>query len=278
MVQKHIIISMIAPVALGGILILAVLTAIPSNNHAFAFGNSFTFASPTSSEESNSTGNAQESNNTGNVQQQSNSTGNAQESNNAGNVQQQSNSTGNAQESNNAGNAQESNNAGNVQQQSNSTGNAQESNNAGNAQADLANSILAVHNRERAAVGVPPLVWSDKLAADAKPWAEHLATLGEINQQNAHDPNLNGEGENVHLGNPAYRAITSAEEMLQGWVSEKNNYHGEPTGQALHYTQMVWRDTTAVGCAIASPSGNGKWDILVCRYSPPGNMIGQKPY
>jgi pathogenesis-related protein 1 len=119
------------------------------------------------------------------------------------------------------------------------------------------------------------LVWSDKLAADAKTWAEHLATLGEINQQNAHDPNRNGEGENVHLGNPAYRAITSVEEMLQGWVSEKNNYHGEPTGQALHYTQMVWNTTKEVGCATAS---DGKRDILDCRYSPPGNVIGQKPY
>jgi uncharacterized protein YkwD len=138
----------------------------------------------------------------------------------------------------------------------------------------MAKSILDVHNSERAAVGVPPLVWSDKLANDAKTWAEHLATLGDINQQNAHDPNRNGEGENVHLGNPAYRAITSVEEMFRGWVSEKDNYHGEPTGQTLHYTQMVGRDTKEVGCAIASPSGNGKWDVLVCRYSPAGNSGG----
>ena len=41
-----------------------------------------------------------------------------------------------------------------------------------------AKSILAVHNRERAAVGVPPLVWSDNLAADAKVWAD---TLGSKN-------------------------------------------------------------------------------------------------
>ena len=38
------------------------------------------------------------------------------------------------------------------------------SNNIGNVQrVDLANSILTVHNQERAAVGVPPLVWSDGL-------------------------------------------------------------------------------------------------------------------
>ena len=44
-------------------------------------------------------------------------------------------------------------------------------NNTGNVNAEMAKSILDVHNSERAAVGVPPLVWSDKLANDAKTWA-----------------------------------------------------------------------------------------------------------
>src|SRR6478609_4896636 len=48
------------------------------------------------------------------------------------------------------------------------------SNNTGNI-ADLANSILAVHNSERGAVGVPLRVWNETLAAGAKTWAEHLA-------------------------------------------------------------------------------------------------------
>jgi hypothetical protein len=39
-----------------------------------------------------------------------------------------------------------------------------------------------------------------------------------------------------------------------------------------HYTQMVWRTTTAVGGARATGGGN---DVLVCRYSPPGNVIGE---
>jgi hypothetical protein len=127
MVHKPIVRFVIAPVAVAGILMLAMLAA---------------------------TGNAQENNNAGSTQENNNA-GSTQENNNAGSTQQQSNSTGNAQENNNAGS---------TQQQSNSTGNAQENNNAGSTQADLANSILAVHNSERAAVGVPPLVWSEKLA------------------------------------------------------------------------------------------------------------------
>ncbi|HWH17287.1 MAG TPA: CAP domain-containing protein, partial [Allosphingosinicella sp.] len=40
-----------------------------------------------------------------------------------------------------------------------------------------------------------------------------------------------------------------------------------------HYTQMVWRGTTSVGCALhQSP----RWDFLICRYAPSGNVVGQR--
>jgi hypothetical protein len=59
----------ILPLALAGILMLAVLTAIPSSNRAFA-------------QQSNNTGNSQQSNNTPNsAASQSNNTRNTQESN-----------------------------------------------------------------------------------------------------------------------------------------------------------------------------------------------------
>jgi hypothetical protein len=42
-----------------------------------------------------------------------------------------------------------------------------------------------------------------------------------------------------------------------------------------HYTQIVWRNTQSVGCALV---GNGRTDFLVCRYSPAGNFYGERPY
>jgi len=38
---------------------------------------------------------------------------------------------------------------------------------------------------------------------------------------------------------------------------------------------MVWSDTTQIGCGMASAASG---DYLVCRYSPPGNWIGEVAY
>ena len=47
------------------------------------------------------------------------------------------------------------------------------------AQGDLQNTIMNTHNQERAAVGVPPLTWSDTLAAHAQPWADKVYATGD---------------------------------------------------------------------------------------------------
>jgi uncharacterized protein YkwD len=153
------------------------------------------------------------------------------------------------------------------------------SNNTENVQGeDLASSILAVHNQERAAVGVPPLVWSNELASGAQTWAQNLATTGEF----AHDPNRpDGVGENIAGFNPSM-GVSAPGEGQSLWVDEKQNWQGGvltpenwyPTG---HYTQMVWKDTQEVGCGTASGDGH-PFSILVCRYNPNGNFMGQAPY
>ena len=179
----------------------------------------------------------------------------------------------------------ENNNTGNIQQQSSSTGNTTTSNgstannNTENASSDFIKTILDIHNRERAAVSVAPLVWNDTLAADAKTYAEHLIDTGKFEHPNAEwvtaHP-MSPEGENLAAGTTD-KSSTALAQMAEGWVNEKKNYHGEPGdfNGVGHYTQMVWKGTTQVGCATASGKGG---DILDCRYTPPGNYLGQKPY
>jgi hypothetical protein len=139
-----------------------------------------------------------------------------------------------------------------------------------------------VHNSARADVGVPPLVWSEKLAADAKTWVEYLASSTCFPQTCVHDTEhlgTLGEGENVANTGPPRTPPQPAEMIQKIWLAEKNDYHGGPptagiikpgAGVTGHYTQMVWNTTKAIGCAIATSNSTNS-DILVCRYSPPGN-------
>jgi uncharacterized protein YkwD len=184
-----------------------------------------------------------------------------------------------------------SGNTGNALQQSNNgtIGRLGSSNNE--TAANFTNNILAVHNTERATVGVPPLVWSDKLAADAKTWADYMATTHNFRHDTAHLGNL-GEGENLNaivynLGDPP-----STAKLQEGWVNEKNYYQQWATNSLPktanwtgwypgHYNQMVWNTSKEVGCATGFTSGlstDTRGVYLDCRYSPPGNYFGQKPY
>jgi uncharacterized protein YkwD len=148
----------------------------------------------------------------------------------------------------------------------------QPANNTGGMRADWANSILAVHNSERAAVGVPPLVWSDSLAASAQTWAEHLLTI--------HEWVHSGPGENIASFSWYWGPTSPNGGGTPYWVAEKRNWHGgvltnENWYATGHYTQMVWRNTQEVGCGVANDGGSS---ILVCHYNPPGNEIGKAPY
>ena len=65
--------------------------------------------------------------------------------------------------------------------------------------ADFQNTILSIHNRERALVGVAPLTWNNDLEAAARTWANHLTTLGlKYGDLAVHDYSIIGiQGENL---------------------------------------------------------------------------------
>jgi hypothetical protein len=142
---------------------------------------------------------------------------------------------------------------------------------------ELAARLLRAHNRERAAVGAPPLEWDQTLADHAASYGPVLASLGHL----VHSPREGRPGERENLA-MAWHGTMSPEELVGMWSKERQllepgSYLFPGTSRTgnwediAHYTQMVWPTTTHVGCAIYSAD----WDYLICRYSPPGNKDGK---
>ncbi|MBX7171065.1 MAG: hypothetical protein K1X72_08910 [Pyrinomonadaceae bacterium] len=144
--------------------------------------------------------------------------------------------------------------------------------------ADIAE-ILKVHNAARAAVGTPPLKWNCALANFAQNWAnKDLWGHSTSSQRENIIPGVYA-GEN--LAADANQGTPLAQ-MMQGWLEEKPNWDNgskscSPGTICGHYTQMVWRQTTDIGCGINRKSSTmgdewkGQATYLVCNYSPGGN-------
>ncbi len=153
-----------------------------------------------------------------------------------------------------------------------------------------AKEFLAAHNRARAAEGVPVLVWSEDLARYAREWAKELNRSKSCDI--VHRPR-SGKfkqlyGENLYYASAVNwssgkRQIQniSSNKVVGDWVAEKAHYNYKTNtcnaGQMCgHYTQVMWKNSTAVGCAVSVC--DNKSQVWVCNYNPPGNYTGQRPF
>lgn len=141
--------------------------------------------------------------------------------------------------------------------------------------------IVAAHNKWRSLVGVPPVVYSESLAASAQKWADWLEVTESCGMRHSHGD----KGENLFWASAetsgAAQAISSTE-VVDAWAQERVSYNAETNSCATgmicgHYTQVVWKNTTHVGCGLNVCNDNNN-QVWVCQYSPPGNYVGKKPY
>ncbi|EFJ42219.1 hypothetical protein VOLCADRAFT_107377 [Volvox carteri f. nagariensis] len=140
-----------------------------------------------------------------------------------------------------------------------------------------AGATLTQHNTYRARHSAAALVWDETLAKQAQAWAQALASGCRMQHSGAQ-----GVGENLYLMsttagvNPsALRCIDAA----NSWYSEVSKYrftnypwndNRANFGNIGHFTQVVRKSSTTLGCGAAAGGGN-TCVIVVCRYRPPGN-------
>lgn len=113
------------------------------------------------------------------------------------------------------------------------------------------------------------MTWSDKLAQGAQQWADTLRAKGCLF---GHD-NDTPHGENLAFFRPIGRVDGPG--AVAGWYGEVDDYDFNNPGFSMetgHFTQLVWTDTTALGCGVVECA---EGEIWVCRYDPPGNYRGQ---
>ncbi len=136
--------------------------------------------------------------------------------------------------------------------------------------------ITAAHNIARSELDLPPLAWSPELAAFAAAWADTLQRGGcDLQHRPRSGPDAQRYGENIFSGSGF---APTAAQVVDAWVAERKDYDaktGRCRGVCGHYTQVVWRKSQRVGCAMAAC---GETEVWVCNYDPPGNFMGQAAF
>lgn len=154
---------------------------------------------------------------------------------------------------------------------------------------DLKSACLDHHNVHRSNHSAPALEWDDTLASYAANTANGCVFEHDMKQGGGgYGQNLASWGTSGDMDDLKIKAAAMG--ITNQWYNDEMGNWGTygqdnpPSGQSLnsygHFTQVVWKSSTKVGCAtVKCPSGtvlNGfpSW-YTVCNYSPPGNFGGQ---
>jgi pathogenesis-related protein 1 len=136
--------------------------------------------------------------------------------------------------------------------------------------------ITAAHNAVRADVGVAGMTWNADLATLATGFIADCQFAHSSGNERSNVAGFEYVGENLYAsgggGSPTGQEITDA------WASEISDYDyasNSCSGTCGHYTQIVWADSTDLGCAVKDCGG---MFIVSCEYGPGGNFVGQRPY
>ena len=143
-----------------------------------------------------------------------------------------------------------------------------------NNQTELANEFMHAHNWVRNEYKLPSLTWDEKLASYARKYLMERYEDCKLVHSTA------SYGENMFWGKKLHWTPSDA---VYYWYMEKNYYDFNslkcepPPKFCDHFTQIIWRDSTHVGCALQHCKNNGTGMLIACEYNPPGNYVNENP-
>jgi len=137
-----------------------------------------------------------------------------------------------------------------------------------------------------AAIHMPDLTWDEELETIAQRWANQCFQVHD----GCRDVERFKVGQNIAATSSSGENKSTLEEMIQSWYDEVRNFDrryisaftdDEDDDIVGHYTQIVWADTTKIGCGrMKFKEKKTGWNthFLVCNYGPSGNVEGEKIY
>ncbi|PNH08194.1 Golgi-associated plant pathogenesis-related protein 1 [Tetrabaena socialis] len=148
-----------------------------------------------------------------------------------------------------------------------------------------AQATLDFINRYRTSHQAPPLAWSSRLAADSQAYAQQLAGGG----CGADLEHSGTAGELLYWetgGSPLecrYAAVDWYSEAMwydfdttMPYTDNVLGQQGQDFADTSHFTQLIWRSTSSVGCGVAAAGSRygsmGGCLFVVCRFNAPGNL------
>lgn len=123
--------------------------------------------------------------------------------------------------------------------------------------------ILDAHNSKRAAHGVSALSWDQSAYEYAQNYADQYSCSGNLKHSGGK------YGENLGVG------YKSGSAVVEAWYKEGDSYDYSTASTFDHFTQVVWKGTTKVGCAYKDCSAENWGKYIICSYDPAGNIVGQ---
>ncbi|CAF1636971.1 unnamed protein product, partial [Adineta ricciae] len=127
---------------------------------------------------------------------------------------------------------------------------------------------LAQHNLFRAQCKAEPLQYNATLEQRAQAWCDQSASTGQFNHSGTIE-----YGETSYKKSPFDFNQDNGATPVFAWFNEKSKYSVANPETALHFTQVVWKNSRQFGLGICNVTNGGV--LFVANYYPRGNYKDQ---